>query len=108
MAKCASPIRRGTCSWSRSAAGRNSTMDFGLFSNGERTNQIAADSYDEDLYENRLADRLGFKEARISEHLRGTHGSRPDALSAADLFICKAAAVTKHIKFGPGVRPIPL
>jgi len=83
-------------------------MDFGLFSNGERTNQIAADSYDEDLYEIRLADRLGFKEAWISEHLRGTHGSRPDALSAADLFICKAAAVTKHIKFGPGVRPIPL
>jgi alkanesulfonate monooxygenase SsuD/methylene tetrahydromethanopterin reductase-like flavin-dependent oxidoreductase (luciferase family) len=55
-----------------------------------------------------LADRLGFKEAWISEHLRGVGGSRPDALSAADLFICKAAAVTKRIRLGPGVRPIPL
>ena len=83
-------------------------MKFGLFSNGERGNTIAADSYDEDLYEVMLADKLGFQEAWISEHLRGTRISRPDALSAADLFICKAAALTNHIRLGPGVRPIAL
>jgi alkanesulfonate monooxygenase SsuD/methylene tetrahydromethanopterin reductase-like flavin-dependent oxidoreductase (luciferase family) len=83
-------------------------VEFGLFSNGERNNQIAADSYDEDLFEVQLADRLGFKEAWISEHLRGTHGSRPDALSAADPFIVKAAALTEQIMLGPGVRPIAL
>ncbi len=83
-------------------------MDFGIFSNGERNNTIAADSYDEDLCEVQLVDKLGFKEAWISEHLRGVGGSRPDALSAADLFICKAAAVTKQIMLGPGVRPIAL
>src|SRR5579871_3707349 len=83
-------------------------VEFGIFSNGERNNQVAADSYDEDLFEVRLADRLGMREAWISEHLRGTHGGRPDALSAADLFICKAAAYTKQIRLGPGVRPLPL
>jgi len=83
-------------------------MEFGIFSNGERHNTIAADSYDEDLYEVKLVDRLGFREAWISEHLRGLGGTRPDALSAADLFICRAAAVTKQIKLGPGVRPIAL
>src|SRR5438105_3888502 len=83
-------------------------MEFGIFSNGERLNSLAARSYDEDLYEIRLADRLGFTEAWISEHLRGTHGGRPDALSAADLFISKAAALTKRIRLGPGVRPIAL
>jgi alkanesulfonate monooxygenase SsuD/methylene tetrahydromethanopterin reductase-like flavin-dependent oxidoreductase (luciferase family) len=83
-------------------------MEFGIFSNGERNNAIAADSYDEDLYEVKLVDRLGFKEAWISEHLRGVGGSRPDALSAAEPFICKAAALTKQIMLGPGVRPLPL
>src|SRR4051812_13811193 len=83
-------------------------MEFGIFSNGERHNTIAADSYDEDLYEVKLVDRLGFREAWISEHLRGLGGTRPDALSAADLFICRAAAVTKQIRLGPGVRPIAL
>jgi len=83
-------------------------VEFGIFSNGERNNTVAADSYDEDLFEVRLADRLGMKEAWLSEHLRGTADSRPDALSAADLFICKAAAMTKNIRLGPGVRPIAL
>ena len=46
-------------------------MEFGIFSNGERHNAIAADSYDEDLREVQLVDRLGFREAWISEHLRG-------------------------------------
>jgi alkanesulfonate monooxygenase SsuD/methylene tetrahydromethanopterin reductase-like flavin-dependent oxidoreductase (luciferase family) len=83
-------------------------MDFGLFSNGERTNQIAADTYDEDLYEVTLADKLGFKEAWISEHLGSAKAGRPDTLSMADMFIVKAAAHTKQMKFGPGVRPIAM
>jgi alkanesulfonate monooxygenase SsuD/methylene tetrahydromethanopterin reductase-like flavin-dependent oxidoreductase (luciferase family) len=84
------------------------TMEFGLFSNGERNGTVAADSYDEDLYEIVLADRLGFQEAWISEHLRGLFATRPDALSRADLFVCKAAALTKRIRLGPGIRPLAL
>ena len=83
-------------------------MDFGLFSNGERTNKLAADTYDEDLYEVMLADRLGFKEAWISEHVGRSTGGRADTLSVADMFIIKAAALTKQIKMGPGVRPIAI
>lgn len=81
-------------------------MEFGIFSNGTRNRAVAADSYDEDLYEIMLVDKLGFQEAWISEHLRGPGGGRRDTLSAADLFICKAAALTKRIRLGPGVRPI--
>ena len=66
-------------------------MDFGLFSNGERTNQIAADTYDEDLYEVTLADKLGFKEAWISEHLGSAKAGVTNILSMADMFIVKAA-----------------
>ena len=32
---------------------------------------------------------------------------RPDQLPSADLFICKAAALTKQIRMGPGIRPLP-
>jgi phosphoribosylpyrophosphate synthetase len=39
------------------------TMEFGIFSNGERTNQLAAETYDEDVYEIVTADKLGLKEA---------------------------------------------
>ncbi len=83
-------------------------MDFGLFSNGERTNKVAADTYDEDLAEVMLADRLGFKEAWISEHVGRSQGGRADTLPVADMFIVKAAALTKQIKLGPGVRPIAI
>jgi hypothetical protein len=43
-------------------------MQFGLFSNGERQNQVAKITYDEDLAEVILADELGLQEAWISEH----------------------------------------
>src|SRR5216110_2143084 len=88
--------------------GERKAMDFGLFSNGERTNKLAADTYDEDLYEVMLADRLGFKEAWISEHVGRSTGGRADTLPVADMFIIKAAALTKQIKMGPGVRPIAI
>lgn len=80
-------------------------MEFGLFSNGERRNKIAAFSWEEDIFEIVAAEKLGFTEAWISEHVGG---SRPDALPAADLLICKAAALTKRIRLGPGIRPLPL
>lgn len=81
-------------------------MEFGLFSNGERHNPIAADTYDEDLWEIVIGDRLGFQEAWVSEHVADTSGSRADAVSVADPFIVKASALTKQIRLAPGVRPI--
>lgn len=83
-------------------------MEFGLFSNGERTNKVAADSYDEDLAEIIAADKLGFREAWISEHIGRTKETRVDKLSVADLFITKAAALTKRICLGPGIRPLSI
>ncbi len=82
-------------------------MQFGVFSNGQRRNQIAADSYDEDLEELILADELGFREAWISEHGVFVSRPEPDHLPSADILIAKAAALTKQIKFGPGIRPLP-
>jgi alkanesulfonate monooxygenase SsuD/methylene tetrahydromethanopterin reductase-like flavin-dependent oxidoreductase (luciferase family) len=81
-------------------------MDFGLFSNGERGTKAPADTYDEDLYEIKVADRLGFTEAWISEH--PSLPKRPDVVGVADLFIVKAAMLTKQIKFGAAVRPIAI
>src|SRR5438094_7446232 len=81
-------------------------MEFGLFSNGERGNRLAADTYDEDLLEVITADKLGFKEAWISEH--PSLPRRPDVVACADIFIAKASAMTKQIRFGPAVRPIAI
>ena len=82
-------------------------MQIGLFSNGNRNNALAKTSYDEDLHEIILADRLGISEAWISEHGTFLAYQRPDQLPSADLFICKAAALTKQIRMGPGIRPLP-
>lgn len=83
-------------------------MEFGLFSNGERGNRIAADTFDEDLREVQLADLLGFQEAWISEHIGRTDSTLLDGVAAADQFIMKAAALTERIKLGPAVRPIAI
>ncbi len=82
-------------------------MDFGLFSNGQRYNEIARDTYREDMDEVILADELGMKEAWISEHGTFVSFHAPDQMPSADLFICKAAALTKTIRLGPGIRPLP-
>ncbi|MBX9774271.1 MAG: LLM class flavin-dependent oxidoreductase [Xanthobacteraceae bacterium] len=82
-------------------------MQIGLFSNGNRNNALAKTSYDEDLHEIILADRLGISEAWISEHGTFLAYQRPDQLPSADLFICKAAALTRQIRMGPGIRPLP-
>lgn len=82
-------------------------MDFGLFSNGQRRNRVAKYSYDCDLDEIVLADELGLKEAWISEHGTFVPFQAPDQLPNADLFISKAAALTRQIRLGPGIRPLP-
>ncbi len=82
-------------------------MRFGLFSNGQRRNGVAKISYEEDLQEVILADALGIDEAWISEHGVFVSYHAPDQLPSADPFICKAAALTKRIKMGPGIRALP-
>jgi alkanesulfonate monooxygenase SsuD/methylene tetrahydromethanopterin reductase-like flavin-dependent oxidoreductase (luciferase family) len=82
-------------------------MKFGLFSNGQRRNALAKVSYHEDLQEIILADQLGIDEAWISEHGVFVSYHAPDQLPSADPFICKAAALTKRIKMGPGIRALP-
>lgn len=79
-------------------------MEFGLFSLSVREKEVAAEAWDEDLWEITTAEELGFQEAWIAEHMGGM---RPDAMPASDLFICKAAGVTKHMRFGPGIRALP-
>jgi len=80
-------------------------MEVGLFSNGIRHRQTAADAYREDLHEVLVADEAGFKQAWIAEHI-GLH--RPDTLPVPDLLIAKAAGLTKQIKLGVAVRLLPL
>ena len=84
-------------------------MEFGIFSNGFRPHTTAAQTYDEDLAEIMLADRLGFKYAYISEH----HGEpvyidKVDTLPVPELLMCKAAALTKQIRMGAAVKLIHL
>jgi alkanesulfonate monooxygenase SsuD/methylene tetrahydromethanopterin reductase-like flavin-dependent oxidoreductase (luciferase family) len=82
-------------------------MQFGIFSNGNRNNKVAKVSYDEDLHEIIVADRLGMREAWISEHGTFLAFQAPDQLPCADLLICKAAALTSQIRMGPAIRPLP-
>ena len=80
-------------------------MQFGLLSHDDRYTTSPADAWDADLREVILAERLGFAEAWITEHFGAP---RPGLQQCPDLFICKAAALTKRIKLGPGVRSLPL
>jgi alkanesulfonate monooxygenase SsuD/methylene tetrahydromethanopterin reductase-like flavin-dependent oxidoreductase (luciferase family) len=82
-------------------------MKIGIFSNGNRNNKVAKLSYDEDLHEIIVADRVGMTEVWLSEHGTFLQWQAPDALPCADLMICKAAGLTKHIKMGPAIRPLP-
>ncbi len=51
--------------------------------------------------------QLGIQEAWISEHGVFVTFNAPDQLPSADPFICKAAALTKQIRMGPGIRALP-
>jgi limonene 1,2-monooxygenase len=84
-------------------------MEFGIFSNGFRPHTTAAQTYDEDLAEIVLADRLGYRYAFISEH----HGEpiyidKADILPVPELLMCKAAGLTRQIRMGAAVKLIHL
>lgn len=80
-------------------------MHFGIFSNGFRPHTTAAESYEEDIQEIVLADKLGFRDAYISAH----HGEPPyinrvDTIPTPELMMCKAAGLTTQIRMGGAVR----
>ena len=81
-------------------------MRFGIFSNGQRHWKDVGASWDEDLHEILVADRLGLEEAWVSEHTGGDY--LPDALPSPEMLIIKAAALTERIRFGSAVRRIAL
>jgi len=80
-------------------------MDFGLFSeSGHRRNAIAAEAYAEDIAEIVLADKLGFREAWIAE----PNHVGPNTVTHAAMLMCKAAGLTRQIRFGHAIRQLPL
>jgi alkanesulfonate monooxygenase SsuD/methylene tetrahydromethanopterin reductase-like flavin-dependent oxidoreductase (luciferase family) len=80
-------------------------MEFGLFSeSGYRQEPVTALAYDEDIAEIVEADRQGFREAWIAE----TNRVRPNTVTDANLLICKLAGLTSQIRFGTGIRQLPL
>jgi len=80
-------------------------MRFGLFCQSTRQNFTPLDSWEEDLHDIVHADELGFEETWVAEHIGG--GSRMAVMPVVDLFICKAATLTKQMRFGPGIRNLP-
>ena len=80
-------------------------MQFGLFMMPiHPPYRSFADSYDRDLDLLALADRLGFQEAWIGEHLTERWENAP----APELLIAKALALTETIKLGTGVTLLAL
>jgi alkanesulfonate monooxygenase SsuD/methylene tetrahydromethanopterin reductase-like flavin-dependent oxidoreductase (luciferase family) len=80
-------------------------MNFGLFMMPlHPPDRAFADAYDRDLDQIVLADRLGFREAWVGEHLTERWENAP----APDLLIAKALALTKNIKLGTGVTLLAL
>src|ERR1700675_5113164 len=80
-------------------------MEFGIFSNGFRPPTTQQKNPREVV----LADKLGFRDAYISEH----HGEpvyigKVDTLPVPELLMCKAAALTKRIRMGAAVKLIHL
>jgi limonene 1,2-monooxygenase len=80
-------------------------MRFGIFSNGWRHATVPAETYAADLHELVTADRLGFDEAWVSEHVGGP---TPDVVAVPELLIAKASALTSQIRMGCAVRLLPL
>jgi len=80
-------------------------VNVGLFSNSSRFNEVPWEDYEADLGEIVAADRAGFTEVWISEHLGSPlRGAMP----APELLIAKAAGLTEQIRLGSGVRLLPL
>jgi alkanesulfonate monooxygenase SsuD/methylene tetrahydromethanopterin reductase-like flavin-dependent oxidoreductase (luciferase family) len=80
-------------------------MKLGLFCQSTRVGVPPQDSWQQDLEDIIHADGLGFTETWVAEHIGG--GSRMAVMPAVDLFICKAAGVTRNMRFGPGIRNLP-
>ncbi|ETX00584.1 MAG: hypothetical protein ETSY1_10690 [Candidatus Entotheonella factor] len=80
-------------------------MQFGLFMMPlHPPYRSFADCYDRDIDQLVLADRLGFCEAWLGEHLTERWENAP----APDLLIAKALALTDHIRLGTGVTLLAL
>lgn len=80
-------------------------MNFGIWSNGFRPHGDPQRVYEDDLREIVLADALGMRDAWISEHhAEPRYMSRVEVLPAPELLMCKAAALTRQIRFGAAVR----
>ena len=80
-------------------------MQFGLFMMPlHPPHRSYADSYDRDLDLLQAADRLGFHEAWIGEHLTERWENAP----FPDLLIAKASALTENIRLATGVTLLPI
>src|SRR5215471_3662933 len=80
-------------------------MEFGLFMMPLHPPYRAfADAYDRDVAQIVLADRLGFREVWVGEHLTERWENAP----APDLLIAKALALTERVKLGTGVTLLAL
>jgi alkanesulfonate monooxygenase SsuD/methylene tetrahydromethanopterin reductase-like flavin-dependent oxidoreductase (luciferase family) len=80
-------------------------MQFGLFMMPlHPPHRDFADAYQRDIDQIVLADRLGFHEAWIGEHLTERWENAP----APDLLIAQALALTRNVKLGTGVTLLAL
>ena len=80
-------------------------MEFGLFMMPlHPPYRSYSDSYDRDLELLALADRLGYHEAWIGEHITERWENAP----CPDLLIAKASAMTENIKLATGVTLLPI
>jgi len=80
-------------------------MQFGLFMMPlHPPHRGLADGYDRDVDQIVLADRLGFREAWVGEHLTERWENAP----APDLLLAKALALTRNVMLGTGVTLLAL
>jgi alkanesulfonate monooxygenase SsuD/methylene tetrahydromethanopterin reductase-like flavin-dependent oxidoreductase (luciferase family) len=80
-------------------------MQFGLFMMPlHPPHRAFADGYERDVAQLVLADRLGFREAWVGEHLTERWENAP----APDLLLAQALALTKHVRLGTGVTLLAL
>ncbi len=80
-------------------------MQFGLFMMPlHPPHRAFADAYDRDVDQIVLADRLGFHEAWVGEHLTERWENAP----APDLLLARALALTTRIRLGTGVTLLAL
>jgi alkanesulfonate monooxygenase SsuD/methylene tetrahydromethanopterin reductase-like flavin-dependent oxidoreductase (luciferase family) len=80
-------------------------MQFGLFMMPlHPPHRAFADGYDRDVAQIVLADRLGFREVWVGEHLTERWENAP----APDLLLAQALALTKTVRLGTGVTLLAL